>query len=392
MIEPNVVDLSWIATCNSQDAEEALRVLDEVLVEFDRGNSPIAIRPRCNTRGGFRPQQAQHDNLVRWRQDVVLMLTRRRVVESSRYFESLGPKGECFTVEAAESIVRRARELFDARTRGEALTGVLSCSPMSTVPAPLAWLEEIPTDILAEARDVLEAINREIVLGKSPIRIFPFPSEYEHHTPPIGQEERLKALRADVAEMLVRRGVLQRQQGEYVGGPYARDADRGDWLVMEADPAAVRHALEQFREEGRRREQYSRLPANQRSSLPTPRWVGLPAGNVTNYYGPTSIVSSTGDHNMIAVTVGGSDLKVIAKLLDELEKSIDKLGLDPGAKQELESEVATIEAQARSPKPKANIIKIALSGLGRILAGAAVREAAQPLIHQIAQILPHLGG
>jgi len=76
------------------------------------------------------------------------------------------------------------------------------------------------------------------------------------------------ALRSDVAEMLVRRGVLRAQRHEYFARPYTRDADR-DWLVIDADPETVRHALAQLLEQVRRREQYRNLPQNTRSSKPT---------------------------------------------------------------------------------------------------------------------------
>ncbi len=395
MTEKEAIDLKWIGTCSHHDAEEAERILGEVLVQFDRGNLPITINPRCTTRGGFRPLPEQHDALVRWRQEVMTLLTRRRIFQTSHYFErGSGRDGECFTVETEEALVRRAHELFQARVHGQALTGVLSWQPMSSAQAPLTWLGDIPTDILNEARDILEAAVRELALGKTTMRVSPFPSEYDQHPPPVGQDERLKAGRTDVAEMLVRRGVLRGQRSVYVGGPYAREEDRGDWLTLDADPTTIRHALEELHAHLRGRDQYQCMPQNMRSALPTPKWVSLPPGNVHNYYGITNIatVTSTGDHNTVTVTVGPSDLKAITDLVAEVKGAVDKLGLDVATKQEVEAEIATIEAQARSSKPKPGILKTSLSALGSALASAAVREVAGPLIHRIALLLPHPGG
>lgn len=383
------VDLRWIGTCNRRDAEEALRILAEVLVQFDRGNLPITVRPRSSTQGGFMPPPDQHDSLVRWRQEVMIMLTRRGIFSNSQYFDRSGPARECFLIEAEEGLVRRAHELFQARVSGRPLSGVLTWDPMSSVPTPLTWLEEIPTEILREVRDILEAAAREFALGKASIRISPYPSEYEHHPPGIGQEERVKARRSEVAEMLVRRGVLQEQHGQYVGGPNSREEDRGDWLMIKADPAVVRAALDQLRDHLLDRDQYERLPASQRATFPTPKWVNLPPGSVTNYYGPTTIanVQSAGDHSTITVIVGQNDLNAVNDLVRELKKSIGKLGLENEDKQEVEAEIATIEAQVRSPKPKASIVKSALGGIAKVLAGAAAHEAAGPLIHKAHEIL-----
>ena len=271
---------------------------------------------------------------------------------------------------------------------------VLYSRSMSTNPAPLTWLEDVPTDVLAEAVDILEAVVRECALGGTPVRIFPFPSEYEHRSAPIGQEGHLKAQRSRVAEMLVRRGVLLGQRSVYLGGPYVAEADRGDWLVVEAEPARVRSTLDEVREHLRGREQYNRLPLNQRSAVPTPKWVGLPPSSITNFYGPTSIanVTNTGDHNSIVVTVGGADLAAIERLVEELKAAAAQLGLNGDARAELEAEIATLEAQVKSPRPKSNVLKAGLSSLAKILAGAAAHEVAGPLAQAVGQLLHHLPG
>lgn len=80
------------------------------------------------------------------------------------------------------------------------------------------------------------------------------------------------------------------------------------------------------------------------------------------------------------------DIDQIGKLIDALRNTRDVLGIDHEHKQELESEVCTLEAQTRSPKPKMGIIAESLGSIRRILEGAAGNLVASGLLNQIGSL------
>jgi hypothetical protein len=77
------------------------------------------------------------------------------------------------------------------------------------------------------------------------------------------------------------------------------------------------------------------------------------------------------------------DINSISKIVNEIKGQLSKLGLDPAVEVEAAAEIATIETQTKSPKPKFSIIKECLSSLRTILEGIAGNTIAALLIQQI---------
>lgn len=74
----------------------------------------------------------------------------------------------------------------------------------------------------------------------------------------------------------------------------------------------------------------------------------------------------------------------LKEIVTELKRILSHSEIPEQKKQELEAEVQTIESQSKSPKPKIQIIKGALSSAKDIVEGAAsVAGAAAPLITRI---------
>jgi TolA-binding protein len=89
-----------------------------------------------------------------------------------------------------------------------------------------------------------------------------------------------------------------------------------------------------------------------------------------------------------SVTIDQSQISELKDIIAELRKVQDKPELPDEQKQELEAEIQTIESQAKSPKPKIQIIKDALSSAKGIVEQASgVAVAAAPLIARIASWL-----
>jgi hypothetical protein len=76
----------------------------------------------------------------------------------------------------------------------------------------------------------------------------------------------------------------------------------------------------------------------------------------------------------------------IIQLVEALRNTIDVLGLEQEQKEELASEINTLEAQANSPKPKNSIIGESLSSVRRIMEGASGNLVASGLLNQIGSL------
>ncbi|CAM2161448.1 AbiTii domain-containing protein [Paraburkholderia sacchari] len=82
------------------------------------------------------------------------------------------------------------------------------------------------------------------------------------------------------------------------------------------------------------------------------------------------------------------DATAIASFITELRKQLDTLGLSEDARQEIEADIATVEVQGRSPKPRVLIIKEALKSIRSILenaAGGALAGAVPSLLAELAR-------
>jgi hypothetical protein len=110
-----------------------------------------------------------------------------------------------------------------------------------------------------------------------------------------------------------------------------------------------------------------------------PKSSGAGRSHVINFNAPVSgSTFQQGDHN--TVVNYQNDLRAV---LDEIRSVINAAKLSPDVKQELTSDVETVEVQMKSPKPKFNIIRESLGSARHILehaVGAGMAHAYFPLL------------
>jgi len=104
--------------------------------------------------------------------------------------------------------------------------------------------------------------------------------------------------------------------------------------------------------------------------------------NINYFYGPVqSPQIAQGNQQVIqASSTFPLDKEAILKFIEELHVAIRNIELDPTKKLELESEIATVQAQVSSPNPKNSILKESLSSIKTILEGAGGSAVGQLLI------------
>jgi hypothetical protein len=118
------------------------------------------------------------------------------------------------------------------------------------------------------------------------------------------------------------------------------------------------------------------------------------ASHVTNFYGPVGQSQiQQQSPNAIQITAGDDVIvtdaiyiEQVKALVPKVKDAIEKLGLGKAQVDEVNSELDTVEAQVRSPKPKRAIIKSSFETIQRILEAAAGGAAAQ-LIYEIGKFL-----
>ena len=99
-------------------------------------------------------------------------------------------------------------------------------------------------------------------------------------------------------------------------------------------------------------------------------------GNVS---GSQIQISSSGSTQTQANTTGGTDLEALNGLIEGLDAALERVQGD--AADELRAELATLKAQAESPKPKWEIIKATARSIKAVAEGAAgglISGLAQP--------------
>jgi hypothetical protein len=80
------------------------------------------------------------------------------------------------------------------------------------------------------------------------------------------------------------------------------------------------------------------------------------------------------------------DIEKLGKVIEALRNTLDIVGIDQQGKQEMESEIITLEAQTKSPKPKNSIIAESLASVRRILEGASGNLIASGLLNQMGSL------
>ncbi|MGR3302689.1 MAG: AbiTii domain-containing protein [Candidatus Scalindua sp.] len=114
------------------------------------------------------------------------------------------------------------------------------------------------------------------------------------------------------------------------------------------------------------------------------------AQNITNYfYAPVrnAQMQQGGSQNVQVGSANNLDLSAIEDLLVKMNAQLDEMGLSSKARQELESEIETIRAQEKSPKPKTSIIRESLRSIRTVLENAGCAIAEQLLIELAKHII-----
>ncbi len=87
------------------------------------------------------------------------------------------------------------------------------------------------------------------------------------------------------------------------------------------------------------------------------------------------------------VQIGSDSIEEIRVFIKQLKHSLDELDLNKDLRGEINAEVATVEAQLASPKPKTSILKEGLISIRRILEGAAGSAIGAQIAKQIPALL-----
>jgi len=104
--------------------------------------------------------------------------------------------------------------------------------------------------------------------------------------------------------------------------------------------------------------------------------------NVTNFYGPVT-GPQVQQGSKESIQISGTfqfDTDVVTNVLNQIRHTLDDVDLPPDVRAEAQSEIDTVHAQLRSPKPKPSIIREGLQSLRSILEGAGGGAAAHLLI------------
>lgn len=109
---------------------------------------------------------------------------------------------------------------------------------------------------------------------------------------------------------------------------------------------------------------------------------------VNNFFGPVSgaqIQQFTKQSTQMSQT--GVDVEVLKTVIAQFQQTKEGLDLDTECRQELDAELATLAAQAESPKPKHGIVKESLQSLRRIIESAGGSAAGSILLRELVKLL-----
>ena len=80
-----------------------------------------------------------------------------------------------------------------------------------------------------------------------------------------------------------------------------------------------------------------------------------------------------------------NDMETLLPLLQKIGNDIDELSIDVASQNEMRAEIATIQAQAKSPKPRVAVIDSALGSIKAILEAAAGNVTAAAYLSELGQ-------
>lgn len=114
---------------------------------------------------------------------------------------------------------------------------------------------------------------------------------------------------------------------------------------------------------------------------------------IVNYIGTmvNSQLQQNTEHSNQSLKVEEFKMESLHSLINDLEKLQEEVQ-DPAVKQELASEIAVLQSQAQSPKPKQGIIREALKSVRNIAEGITGSLLAPSVLQHATTILSTLGG
>jgi len=109
--------------------------------------------------------------------------------------------------------------------------------------------------------------------------------------------------------------------------------------------------------------------------------------NVNHFYGAMNATQiQQGNENATQVLMQSLDLEAVSKFVEELKSKIGGLDVVDEARAEMSSEIATLEAQIASPKPKVGIVRESMSSVRSILEGASGSAAGAMLLELLKEV------
>jgi hypothetical protein len=119
------------------------------------------------------------------------------------------------------------------------------------------------------------------------------------------------------------------------------------------------------------------------------RVAGKSSYAINNFYGPitnSQIQQQTSDSIQVSIS-DELDMRAIEGILEAVKKYLQNEVLSTAARQEIEAEMKTVQAQTESPRPKMNIIRESLASIRSILEGMAASLLTAELIALIQRAL-----
>lgn len=117
----------------------------------------------------------------------------------------------------------------------------------------------------------------------------------------------------------------------------------------------------------------------------------MSTGNTVNFYGPATANVQQGNTNAYQV-VGGVDADSLRRFLADVRSAQKGLGLTQDQNRELSAELATVEAQLASPKPKSSVVSECLKTIRNLLEGVTSNGLAAALLPALPALIHAVGG
>ncbi len=114
----------------------------------------------------------------------------------------------------------------------------------------------------------------------------------------------------------------------------------------------------------------------------------FPAVNVINVGSMVnSAIQQASPHATQVLQVDDTRTDEILEVVDQVKSALDRLGLRPANRTDLEAEIGTVESQMKSSRPKVPVLRESLASMRAILESAGGGALATGLVKMIATIL-----